>query len=640
MVRVKQMALLHFKEDYSGRINMQTGYRLMMLCTPEGTKQDVYGFIVFRLDETVVTVIQIAVADEHRGKGIGRQAVDWIIQYAENARCDSVVLGSHLESVEFYEESGFERATETSGKEFPLGTLPMEYRRGTRKAGVRAKRRQLSREELLAKVWFILDADCDGYLGKSELRRFAGWSGFGGNDEQWEDEFVRICGHHKISTTTGPDKAVFTKLINDRSENGMFLDNDGLRDMLTHLQIQSPAYLRRRQQEGGGGQPAMVQIPRKEMVQAIFKLCDLDKNGLLNEQEMMQFAIQTGLGETDEAGWKDEFSLLCMDNGADPAQGISVQLLEKMVSDQGESGCYCTDDELRSIKAGLEIEARQRAMLAAVNNPERAALVREAFTAMDQDRDGRLSEQEMWTLASELGFKGDAAQWAEEYKQMCIGGAIAPDLSRLERLVNDVTDAGWYCTDDDLRKLIAEPRRTPPTPAMPGSSPAAPPPAAASSGLSNVETVTKTGAVAKTTSSGAVAKSAKKAAAVAVPPPVKAQAPNPNPVSVSESRAELVNAVFTALRRSTGAGNDSAGPIGVKEMKRFAVFTGFDGSDQEWAEEFKLICQEAGSSTNSLTLYQFQKLVDDEGDGGSFCANDELKNCLRELETEGGVADG
>lgn len=106
MVRTRQIALRHFKEDYTHRINMQSGFRLMMLVPPDDRRlqPDVYGYIVFRLEGNSVLVVQIAVADEHRGKGFGRQAMEWMINYAENARCQSIMLSSTLESIEFYED--------------------------------------------------------------------------------------------------------------------------------------------------------------------------------------------------------------------------------------------------------------------------------------------------------------------------------------------------------------------------------------------------------------------------------------------------------------------------------------------------------------------------------------------------------
>jgi len=363
----------------------------------------------------------------------------------------------------------------------------------------------------------------------------------------------------------------------------MFVPDDGLRQMLTQLAVHVPAALMRAPKTGVGGGP--VELTRKEIVQIIFKLCDEDRDGLLNDREMRTFAAQTGLGDAEEVEWKDEYSLLCMDNGADPAQGISVQLLEKMCADQGDSGCYCTDEELRSIKGGLEMEAKQRAMRASVHTPERIGLIHDAFKALDADKDGKLSQTEMWGVVAHLGFKGDAERYAEEYQLMC-ANAGPPDLDGMGKLVNDMTDKGWYCSDEDLRAISKEPRKPPPTPAMP---------------------------TLPTTSSGAVAKSGTTQAQPA-------------------TRNELVTAVFHALCRSSSSSGETA--LGEAEMKRFAVFTGFDGTAEEWSQEFKLICSEGGAGRTTVDLGQFRKLVDDEGDGGCYCGNGELKDILKDLEKE------
>jgi len=622
MVRTRQMALLHFKEDYTAKVNMQSGYRLMMLVPPDGrgVKPDVYGFIIFRLEDQVVSVVQIAIADEHRGKGFGRQAVDWLIHYAENQRCESVVLGSALESVEFYEECGFERATAATalpgGKELATGVLPMEYRRGTRKA-MAAKRRELSRDELLARVFDILDADCDGRLNRVELRRYAGWSGFSGGEEQWAEEYARICADSGAKPDVGIDAALFTKLINDRSEAGMFIDNDGLRDMLTQLQVQTPAHLRRKTYKTT---PEVVETSRKDLVQAVFKLCDVDRDGLLSAPEMRTFALQTGAEEMDEAHWKDEYNLLCSDNGADPAKGISVQLLEKMVSDKGDNGCYCDDDELKAIRGALELEVKERAMKASMRSTERIGLVQQIFHVLDADRDGRLSEPELRAFADHLGFKGNAAEWAEEYQAACggtSGGAgsqpAAVDLGRFEGLVNDNTESGWFCTEDELRRILADLASGPPRP-RPAPEQRQQPQEQASRAEPSAASSTASGA-AGAPSSAASAEPATSSAGGA-------------------SRKELIRIVFDALQRCNGGSPGS--PLGEAQMRRFAVFTGFDGTEEEWSEEFRFICSEGGNGCSSIDFDLFAKLVDDEGDGGCYCEDSEMRTIIAELSKESG----
>mmetsp|Transcript_148200 Transcript_148200/g.475975 ORF Transcript_148200/g.475975 Transcript_148200/m.475975 type:complete len:1751 (-) Transcript_148200:103-5355(-) len=632
MVRTRQLALTHFKEDYTGKINMQTGYRLMMLVPPDERKEkaDVYGFIIFRLEDQNVVVVQIAIADEHRGKGFGKQAVDWIIGYAENARSESIILGSPLESVEYFEECGFARATTVvaiGGKDLPVGMLPMEYHRGTRKA-LGAQRRQLSREELVNRVFDILDGDCDGNLSRAELKRYAGWSGFGGTEEQWVLEFSRICAETKASESVGVDRLLFAKLINDRTEAGLFIDNDGLRDMLTQLQIQTPQHLQRKSQKAAA---TVSEASRRDFLRAIFKLCDVDRDGLLDAKEMQAFAVRTGAAEMDKAQWKEEFEILCADNGADPSKGISVQLLEKMVNDKSESGCYCDDDELRAIKGALELEGREVAMRAAAYSPERTALVHEVFRMFDTDGDGRLGEQELRAFAEHLGFKGSEAQWAEEFRSICMqGGAgsepVPPDANRFLVLVNDTAESGWYCTDEELRRMLEDgPAAARPRPAEAAPRPMSPTASPPASPLGSSEVAAASGPPAVAPASPAVASPAA-AACPAAGDGGSGGAAASSSAPAEPSRAELVRTVFDALVPSGGSG----GGVGEKEMWRFAVFTGFDGTASEWAEEFQMICKDAGG-VSALDFPTFARLVDDGGDGGCFSETAELRSMAAQL---------
>lgn len=71
-----------------------------------------------------------------------------------------------------------------------------------------------------------------------------------------------------------------------------------------------------------------------------------------------------------------------------------MQLLEKLVNDRSDGGCYCDDDELKAIRAAMELEAKEAARLASTRTPERAALVLQVFRAFDIDQDGALNEQD------------------------------------------------------------------------------------------------------------------------------------------------------------------------------------------------------------------------------------------------------
>lgn len=75
---------------------------------------------------------------------------------------------------------------------------------------------------------------------------------------------------------------------------------------------------------------------------------------------------------------------------------------------------------------------------------------------------------------------------------------------------------------------------------------------------------------------------------------------------------------------------DSDGWLNLQEARKFAEATGFDGDDATWKEEFAILCQECGARpSQGLNLAAFRRLVDDKGDQGAYCTDDELRDMLQ-----------
>ena len=70
------------------------------------------------------------------------------------------------------------------------------------------------------------------------------------------------------------------------------------------------------------------------------------------------------------------------------------------------------------------------------------------------------------------------------------------------------------------------------------------------------------------------------------------------------------------------------GYLTAGDMRPFAEQTGFSGSDQEWQQEFELLCRERGS-TNAIRLDAFVTLVNDSSEDGCYCSDSELRNLLQ-----------
>jgi len=86
-------------------------------------------------------------------------------------------------------------------------------------------------------------------------------------------------------------------------------------------------------------------VARQGLVFALFRLCDADGDGFLSKQEMYLFATLTGFDGNEEE-WTEEFGLLCSENFAKVDVGLDATVFKKLLDDESDSGCFCTDAEL------------------------------------------------------------------------------------------------------------------------------------------------------------------------------------------------------------------------------------------------------------------------------------------------------
>ncbi|CAK0882930.1 unnamed protein product [Prorocentrum cordatum] len=158
---------------------------------------------------------------------------------------------------------------------------------------------------------------------------------------------------------------------------------------------------------------------------------------------------------------------------------------------------------------------------------------------------------ELRVFAVAAGFEGTAADWVAEYNRLCHDAQADPafglPLALFADLVDDRTERGCYCTDEELRLMLPTglPRR------VATASQASTPPAA------------------------------------------------------EGRRAELAARLFGAL----DAGG--RGLLDEEALLRFASRTGFHGrTREEWSEEYRLICQERGADPMAgVDLQTFQAII-------------------------------
>mmetsp|Transcript_120228 Transcript_120228/g.268714 ORF Transcript_120228/g.268714 Transcript_120228/m.268714 type:complete len:436 (+) Transcript_120228:1-1308(+) len=98
----------------------------------------------------------------------------------------------------------------------------------------------------------------------------------------------------------------------------------------------------------------------------------------------------------------------------------------------------------------------------------------------------------------------------------------------------------------------------------------------------------------------------------------------PRGVTASEglARAELKTVVFEYFDA------DGDGFLYDAELRKFAMKLGFDGGDQEWAQDYTMLCAEFGASeVEGFDIPRFSQLVDNE-DAGCYLSDDELAQLL------------
>ena len=100
----------------------------------------------------------------------------------------------------------------------------------------------------------------------------------------------------------------------------------------------------------------------------------------------------------------------------------------------------------------------------------RPQLIKKVFELCDIDRDGVLDAQEAFTFALMNGFEGTNNEWFLEFASLCNEYSTSPhrgvDLEMVASLADGDLDRGGYCSDKELRDIVAmvEAMQPPPKP--------------------------------------------------------------------------------------------------------------------------------------------------------------------------------
>merc|ERR1712224_884812 len=92
-------------------------------------------------------------------------------------------------------------------------------------------------------------------------------------------------------------------------------------------------------------------VARPDLVAAVFKYCDVDRDGVLSKGEMWRLALLTGLESTEQEQWALHYQFLCFE--LECPEGLSLPAFRNFLDDRSEDGLYCSDAELTTILGQL-----------------------------------------------------------------------------------------------------------------------------------------------------------------------------------------------------------------------------------------------------------------------------------------------
>lgn len=340
---------------------------------------------------------------------------------------------------------------------------------------------------------------------------------------------------------------------------------------------------------------------RDSLIASLFKALDTDKDGALSSSEALPFALFTGFDGL-ETEWATEHIEMCKDLGCDPRKGVSLAAFTVFVNDDSEQGCFTTEEEMKRLvderNAAAAASATKRAESGTTG--VRARLIARTFKALIG---GGLLKQlpavKMLPFARLVGFDGSEADWGQEFQNMCRDFGCDPshglDFPSFTRFVNDDSDKGCFCTDEELQQLVQQCAQ-------------------------EAKASTKDfGPDASTTTPGAHLQK------TAVVSPSSAS----HTTSDHSARRLLVERTFKALLVNASQGNSA---LSASMMRRFAIATGYQGDEEAWTAEFPEICKDLGcDSSHGVTLEAFEAFVNDESEDGCYCEDQELARFIQEF---------
>lgn len=210
------------------------------------------------------------------------------------------------------------------------------------------------RTSLKRKLFALWDQDRDGALKKPELLKLARATGFDGTEEEWNTEYPEMCAEKGCSTETGLSEEAVMTLFDDDSDNGCYLSNEDLKEILSEAGALTEATeaakpdVRPSERQEDTNMAVEPTLDREALKRRLFRLWDQDKDGALKEDEMMQVALATGFDGSDE-DWHKEYAAMCEEHGCKPEAGFSKAAVLALLDDESENGAHLPTEEIERI---------------------------------------------------------------------------------------------------------------------------------------------------------------------------------------------------------------------------------------------------------------------------------------------------
>lgn len=118
-----------------------------------------------------------------------------------------------------------------------------------------------------------------------------------------------------------------------------------------------------------------------------------------------------------------------------------------------------------------------------------------------------------------------------------------------------------------------------------------------------------------------------------LPEPEAAACEEEQTAQPSSNRTKLIGSLFALLDKNHDRYLD------VEELRVFAAFQGFDGTEEEWRVDYEELCKEHHHNPIlGVPREGFEVMLEDKSDSGCFCEDDEIEGFLHELQTANSVA--